>query len=73
MAFVGISLGDGVTNQSTTPVKVAGGLRLRSVSQAIYVACGVTLDDRAYCWGFGGLTGDGTEMDRQTPVPVANP
>jgi alpha-tubulin suppressor-like RCC1 family protein len=35
--------------------------------------CGVTLGDRAYCWGdnFSGELGDGTTIDRLRPVPVA--
>lgn len=36
-------------------------------------ACGVTTDDRAYCWGFGGEgeLGNGTRTSSSTPVAVA--
>jgi alpha-tubulin suppressor-like RCC1 family protein len=60
-------------------VAVAGGLRFYSVSAGNYHTCGVAgtsappSDGKAYCWGFntfGGL-GDGTTVQRATPVAVA--
>jgi len=71
------ALGDGTTNNSLTPVAVAGGLRFKQVSAGFAFSCGVTLDSRAYCWGFGfdGELGDGTgypgNVQRLTPVAVA--
>src|SRR5881396_2656534 len=37
--------------------------------------CGVTPSGTAYCWGWNqdGQLGDGTRVDRRTPVPVAAP
>lgn len=37
--------------------------------------CGVTTDNRAYCWGDNvlGALGDGTTANRLTPVAVAGP
>jgi alpha-tubulin suppressor-like RCC1 family protein len=59
-------LGDG-TNQpqdepSPAPVAVAGTLRFRHVSVGVYHSCGVTADNRAYCWGGDqwGQIGDGS-------------
>ena len=38
-------------------------------------SCGVTTDARAYCWGGNGYgqLGDGTQIQRLLPVPVAGP
>lgn len=35
--------------------------------------CGVTTDNRAYCWGYNGQgqIGDGTTIERHTPIAVA--
>jgi alpha-tubulin suppressor-like RCC1 family protein len=55
---------------------VAGGLSFTSVSVATAHTCGLTTASTAYCWGFnggseiGGNLGDGTTIDRSTPVPV---
>jgi alpha-tubulin suppressor-like RCC1 family protein len=54
-------------------VKPARALAFRQVSAGWVHACGVTLDNQAYCWAsnFAGQLGDGTTTDRLTPVPVA--
>lgn len=66
-------LGDGTTTDHLGPVAVAGGLGFRTVSPAgSSHTCGLTTDDRAFCWGsneFGQL-GDGTTTDRPTPTAV---
>jgi alpha-tubulin suppressor-like RCC1 family protein len=59
-------LGDGtifVNVARTTPSAVIGGLRFRHVSVGHEHSCGVTIDDRAYCWGqnFFGQLGNGTQ------------
>jgi alpha-tubulin suppressor-like RCC1 family protein len=56
---------------STRPVAVAGGLRFRLVTAGGDHTCGVTTGDRAYCWGAGGLLGDGTAHPSFTPAAVA--
>lgn len=73
-------LGDGTTIQHRNPAPVAGGLSFRQVGTAATqagswhaVTCGVTTDNRAYCWGdndFGQL-GDGTVTKRLMPTRVA--
>jgi alpha-tubulin suppressor-like RCC1 family protein len=58
---------------SIRPVAVLGGLRFREVSAGGLSSCGVTTDNRAYCWGRNaeGQLGDGTQTMRLTPVAVA--
>ena len=64
-------LGNGTYSQSSlTPSKVRGGIRFRTVSAGGFSTCGITPDDRAYCWGYGGTLGDGTTADQRTPVRV---
>jgi alpha-tubulin suppressor-like RCC1 family protein len=72
-------IGDGKTLTRLTPRAVAGGLDFREVAAGEtqrsggYHSCGVTTDDRAYCWGgnFDGQLGDGTTSQRLKPVAVA--
>ena len=58
---------------SSRPVAVVGGLRFRSVSTGDEHSCGVTTDNRVYCWGRNteGQLGDGTQNGSATPVAVA--
>ena len=66
-------LGDGTTTHRLMPLPVAGGLRFRQVAAAGQdYTCGVTSDDRAYCWGRNrvGQLGNGTIIQRLTPVAV---
>jgi len=71
------TLGDGTTNQSSTPVAVAGGLQFGygALEAGLVHTCGVTTDAEAYCWGdnLWGQLGDGTTSIRLTPVAVAPP
>ena len=57
----------------TRPVAVLGGLHWRHLSAGVRFTCGVTTDDRAYCWGrnFEGQLGDGVGDGHRTPYPVA--
>jgi alpha-tubulin suppressor-like RCC1 family protein len=54
-------------------IKSAAALSVRQVSAGGNHTCGVTRDDRAYCWGNNreGQLGDGTTTQRLTPVLVA--
>lgn len=55
-----------------TPVPVAGGLTFEAIVPGGDHACGITRDDRVYCWGANeaGQLGDGTTVQRNTPVVV---
>ncbi|MFL5404019.1 MAG: RCC1 domain-containing protein [Gemmatimonadales bacterium] len=67
-------IGDGTTSARATPVRVAGTLRFRTVSTFLWHSCGLSYPGgKAYCWGrnSSGQLGDGTTIDRLTPVPVA--
>ena len=66
-------LGDGtITLGRLTPGLVAGTLRFLQVSPGVFHTCGVTTDNRAFCWGHNGpgRLGDGTTTQRLTPVAV---
>ena len=68
------SLGSGSNAaQSATPMEVAGNLTFRSVSAGADHTCGVTTDNRAYCWGNNDWRqlGTGTVFSG-TPVLVSN-
>ncbi len=58
---------------STKPLRVAGGLRFIEVSAGQHHTCGVTTDNRVYCWGWNGFgqLGDGTTDDHLKPHPVS--
>ncbi|MFL5530785.1 MAG: RCC1 domain-containing protein [Gemmatimonadales bacterium] len=71
-------LGIGSTSSlpQRSPQAVTGGLRFKQVSAGFQHTCGVTTQNRVYCWGwnFDGEVGDGTgypiNIRRLTPVPV---
>jgi alpha-tubulin suppressor-like RCC1 family protein len=54
-----------------TPEKVGGDLKWKSIVSAVFLTCGVTIDDDAYCWGgnFAGERGDGTFDSNYAPLP----
>jgi len=68
-------LGDGTTTGRTMPVAVAAGtLRFRQVRTGYSHTCGLTTDNRIYCWGNNrlGQLGDSTEVqERHQPTLVA--
>ena len=66
-------IGNGSTSFDVlTPAKVMGGHSFRQISAGTYHTCGVTMDDRAYCWGGGdAVLGDGTASGSSRPVAVA--
>lgn len=70
---------------STRPVAVVGGLQLRQADAGLGHTCGVTTDNRAFCWGLNssGQLGNGTNTGPEScgefapcssrPVAVAAP
>lgn len=57
---------------SSVPVAVAGSLVFQDLAAGAEHTCGVTTDQRAYCWGANewGQLGDGTTQDRAIPDVV---
>lgn len=77
-ATVAISSGaTGVTNSpqsisvTFTVAGVSTGFQLQSIGTGLSHTCALTTSGAAYCWGKGGLLGDGTTSDRSTPTAVA--
>jgi alpha-tubulin suppressor-like RCC1 family protein len=72
--LVGGQLGDGTSIDRSSPTPLGISLSLRQVSAGLVHTCGVTTNNRAYCWGPNtGRLGDGTTELRLLPVPVAAP
>jgi alpha-tubulin suppressor-like RCC1 family protein len=70
-------IGDGTAGGSDmllrpTPVAVKGRLRFKTISAGTIFTCGLTTDDRAWCWGSNlyGQLGDETLTDRTKPTSV---
>ncbi|MCN9240191.1 Ig-like domain repeat protein [Streptomyces sp. RY43-2] len=70
-------LGDGTTTATTTPVDVhlPAGTQLTDIAAGDFHSLAVTSDGRVLAWGFNnhGQLGDGTTVDRSTPVEVHLP
>jgi alpha-tubulin suppressor-like RCC1 family protein len=67
-------VGDGTFGNRFTPKSLAVPLELRQVMASNMAhTCGITTSNRAYCWGTGGLLGDGTLTRRAFPVAVLGP
>jgi alpha-tubulin suppressor-like RCC1 family protein len=65
------NLGNGTSSTpSATPVAVSGGLTFKSVSLGAQHSCGVTTDDRVYCWGFNQSSEFGNNTSASSNVPV---
>lgn len=66
-------LGDGTFQTRWEPTSIASPIRFRSVSASGALTCGIEAHtELAYCWGKGGLVGDGTLSNRSTPTLVGN-
>lgn len=67
------AIGDGPTNETRLqPVRIASTRRFTDVDAGFAHSCGVTTDDRAFCWGDGldGQVGDRNNLRRFTPKAV---
>ena len=65
-------LGDGSTQESTRPVRVATTVVFDTLVTGDWYSCGLSAG-QAWCWGpnFDGQLGDGTTTQRLTPVRVS--
>jgi alpha-tubulin suppressor-like RCC1 family protein len=63
----------GQVSHSPVLIVVGGGLSISQIVAGSGHDCAVTTGHQTYCWGynFTGALGDGTEIDRVTPVAVA--
>jgi alpha-tubulin suppressor-like RCC1 family protein len=63
----------GQVSHSPVLIVVGGGLSISQIAAGGGHDCAVTTGHQTYCWGynFTGALGDGTEIDRLTPVAVA--
>ncbi len=70
--FGQLGVGAGGPTQSLVPVKVTGGLSFKAVHTGGNHTCGITIDDRAFCWGAGaeGQLGNGAGTASPAPVEV---
>lgn len=57
--------------ETATPSRVVGGLRFTALAIGSYNVCGITHDARAYCWGYGGVLGNGSGAPSSSPMPVS--
>ena len=63
-------LGDGTTEDKSTPTKIMD--NVESVSLGFYHSAAITKDGSLYTWGsnYSGQLGDGTTTDRSTPTLI---
>jgi alpha-tubulin suppressor-like RCC1 family protein len=66
-------LGIGSNENQSSPTRVTGGLRFRTLEAGGAVTCGITTEGAEYCWGMNqdGQIGDGTRENRPSPVRVS--
>jgi alpha-tubulin suppressor-like RCC1 family protein len=53
------------------PKLIGGSHNWAQVATSFDASCGVTIEKEAYCWGRGGLLGDGTTVESSAPVRVS--
>ena len=69
------ALGDNQGGTRSTPSLVLGGLTFTQLTLGYDHVCGIATDQVTYCWGSNayGQLGDGTTIERYTPVAVMHP
>ncbi|MGZ8414322.1 MAG: Ig-like domain-containing protein [Gemmatirosa sp.] len=66
------NLGNGTSSApSATPVPVSGGHTFKAISLGAQHNCGVTTENRVYCWGFNQSSEFGNGNSASSNVPVA--
>lgn len=70
---IGSSDSLGVLENLKTPRRVNGDVSFASLATGTFQTCGISVDDKAYCWGRNGSgqLGDGTTTMRVEPVAVS--
>jgi len=70
---IGPGNGLGVLENLMTPREVKGDVAFASLAAGVFQTCGVSTDDKAYCWGRNGSgqLGDGSTTMRVEPAAVS--
>ena len=65
-------LGDGTTEDKTSPVQIKAGTKFKAISAGVGYSLGIDEEGNLWAWGsnFNGQLGDGTTEDRTTPVQI---
>ena len=66
-------LGNGTTQESTSPIAVSGGLTFAAITAGQGATCGVTTGGAAYCWGYNGYGQLGNAAAPLTNAPNPTP
>ena len=72
--FGQIGNGGGSSDADFDSPQAVLGSAFTSITMGTYHACGLAMDDSAYCWGrnYYGQLGDGSTIDRTSPVRVSS-
>src|SRR3954454_12306672 len=62
---------ESATDEPALAAAAAAGLSFYQVSAGGDQTCGVTTEQKAYCWGGAGRSGDGTLAEHHRPAAVA--
>jgi alpha-tubulin suppressor-like RCC1 family protein len=65
-----LGIGKSSPGQSPIPMEVAGGIRFKSLAAGESQTCGVSLNDKVFCWGYGQYYQFGNGNGRGSDAPV---